>query len=265
MVCRKQINYNMSGRYAVSAHAEVCYFYKICIQFVSSTIVHSRVHPGPVNRVHPETNKSGPTFANAAKRVRGKISVSSQVAGLKHERPQPKAITKQYDSELEQIYLQEWPDAVPKYKNKHRNCCCRDSERDDDSREILKKLFPPYVYCLLVFGGAIPPRSKACFYFVTALWILLTLWLCFAFLANVNGTIVLLICRFDATCQTADHMTYRQVDFSVAIANILASIPAAIAIILVHTSLRDQLQSRELRTLIASDSIHRIRNPEGYW
>ena len=29
----------MPGRYAVSAHAEVCYFYKICTQFVSSTIV----------------------------------------------------------------------------------------------------------------------------------------------------------------------------------------------------------------------------------
>ena len=238
----------------------------IClVNYCPLPLVHSGVHPGPGSRVHPEANESMTTFANAAKRVRDKVSVSSQIAGLKHERPQPEAITDQYDSKLEQIYLQEWPDAVPKYKNKHRNCCCRDPERDDDSREMLKKLFPPYVYYLLVFGGAIPPRSKACFYFVTAFWILLTSWLFWAFGAYVTSTILLLICRFDATCQTASPTTYRQIDFSALIALILSSIPVVMSIILVHTSLRDQLQSRELRTLIASDSIHRIRNPEGYW
>ena len=253
----------MSGRYATSTNSTPN-------ALSSLPLVHRRVHPAPtetaaVSRVHPASTESAPIFPQAIKRVLDGVSVAGHVSTLKHAREQPKALTTQYDSELEQIYLQEWPDAVPEYKHKHLGCCRRDPQRDNDSRELLKKLFPPYMHYLLAFSGAIPPRSKACFYFVTSFWTLFACALSLNFINNTAWIMALLTCRFDAGCQTAALFSYRQVDFSASIAVALANLPAILSIVLVHTYLRDQLQSRELHTLVASASVDRIRNPEEYW
>lgn len=107
----------------------------------------SRVHPA-VSTSTQEDNKAAresPKFVEVAKNAVTAAAVTSHLAVLKHERPQPEILSDQYDSELETLYVKEWPNAVPEYKNKHR-CCHRDPERDNDSRTILKKVFPPYLF-----------------------------------------------------------------------------------------------------------------------
>ena len=202
-----------------------------------------------------------PALKDVAKSALAAGSVTSHIAGLKHARPQPKDLSTQYDSALERLYLAEWPDAVPKYKNEHGCCCRRDPERDRDSRDMLKTVFPPYLFCLLTFAGAIPPRHKPLLYFVTAFWIAFCAILSFAGVASGSSFIMNLFCLLDGHCQLDD----TQLDLSLTISLLFFTISTFLLIVLVHTYLRDLLQSPELRTLISSVGPGRIRNPESYW
>ena len=53
--------------------------------------------------------------------------------------------------------------------------------------------------------------------------------------------------------------------FTAVISLFFFHVPALLSIVLVHTYLRDLLQSRELQTLISSIGADRMRKPEDYW
>ena len=189
------------NRFATSSTVpQICIALIICLAgFSQLPLAHSRVYPypGPTeseshSRVHLTPSQIKENFSKAAKIA----AVAAHIAGLKHTRPQPEALTDHYDNQLEQMYLREWPDAVTKYKNKRRSCLCPDPERDNDSRATFKKVFPPYLYHLLAFSGAIPPSSKPYFYFVAIIWTLM-----FAFYIYVvllfGYTLILQVCEWE--------------------------------------------------------------------
>ena len=193
-----------------------------------------------------------------------KVYALSQISALKDSKPHPKELSEQYDNALEESYLNYWPKAVPEYDNEHRCCCCcRDPERDNHSREVLQKIFPPYLFHFLTFAGAIPPRSKSLLYFFTGYWIFFGFFPGYIMLTSSSAFTIRLFCNFfDENCQVAG---FTQFGFTAVISLFFFHVPALLSIVLVHTYLRDLLQSRELQTLISSIGADRMRKPEDYW
>ena len=206
-------------------------------------------------RVHPAPYETARPFAAGATKslITADTINTSLTPHIANATAQPSDLSTQYDSSLEQLYLEEWPGAVPKYTNNHR-CCCRDLERDQHSWETLKKVFPPFLFYLLVFAGAIPCPRKPCFYLVTIFWILLWSIHVFFSLNALSTTVVHVLCYFKANCQVATKVF----GLTNLIAYVLGDGAFLMQIIFVHTFLRDLLQSRELQTLIFSVHPDRI-------
>lgn len=213
--------------------------------------------------VHPAPTENKPALTGA---VTGdslaKTSIPFRTSGLKDVKPCHKGLSTQYDNALQKLYLAEWPNAVPQFENKHRCCCSRDLERDNDSREMLKKIFPSYMFYSLTFAGAIPPQSKLLLCFVTGFWIVCSGFLGQIMIAAIPLFIVNSLCRLDENCQVPADGNF---GFTTIISLLFFFLLTFFSIVLVHTSLRDLLQSRELRTLISSIGLHRIRALQRDW
>ena len=191
-----------------------------------------------------------------------KVSASRHIASMTDAKPHPHELSKQYDYALEQLYLAEWPDAVPEYKNRHRCCLCRDRERDNDSRKMLEKVFPSYLFHLLVFAGAIPPRSKLLFCLLTGCWIGYCVLLGFVACITTFAFNMNLWCLLTENCQMP---TGQRFNFTYSLKLIFTFLPTIVTVVFVQTYLRDLLQSRELRTLITSVKPDRILKPDRHW
>lgn len=176
-------------------------------------------------------------------------------------KPLAKTIRDQYDKALTRVYLREWPDAVPKFENQHRCCCRRDPERDHHAWETLKKVFPWYIFYLMVASGAIAPRSKAGLAAVTGIWC----FYCLLLIYTATMTIFLIdkyaLCLLGPNCIPRD-TTF---SFTALIAMFLSDLSNILTIILVQVCGRKLLQSRELLTLIFSVDPARVRKPKWQW
>ena len=213
--------------------------------------------------VHPAPTENKPAVAGAITGASlAKTSIPLRTNGLKDAKQCHEALSTQYDNALQKLYLVEWPNAVPQFRSKHRCCCRRDLERDNDSRKMLKKIFPSYMFYLLTFAGAIPPPSKLLLCFVTGLWIVCSgLGLGFM-IAGTTAFTISVSCRWNENCQIPTDI---QFGFTTVVSLLFFFFLAFLSIVLVHTSLRDLLQSRELRTLISSIGLHRIRALQRDW
>ena len=213
--------------------------------------------------VHPAPTENKPALTGAITGASlAKTSIPLRTSGLKDATPCHKGLSTQYDNTLQQLYLVEWPNAVPQFEGKHRCCCRRDLERDNDSRKMLKKIFPSYMFYLLTFAGAIPPPSKFLLFFVTVLWIVCSFFLGQIMMAGTTAFIITLSCRLNENCQVPAAGNF---GFTTMISLLFFFLLSFLSIVLVHTSIRDLLQSRELRTLIASVGLHRIRALQRDW
>ena len=213
--------------------------------------------------VHPAPTENKPALAGAVTGASlAKTSITLRTSGQEDVKPCHKGLSTQYDNALQTLYLAEWPNAVPQFENEHRCCCRRDLERDNESREMLKTIFPSYIFYSLTFAGAIPPKSKCLLCFVAGFWIV-----CCGVLVQIMnfGTaafIVNLLCRLDENCLVPADGNF---GFTTMISLLFFFLMTFLSIVLVHTSLRDLLQSRELRTLISSIGLHRIRALQRDW
>ena len=213
--------------------------------------------------VHPATTENKPALAGAVTGASlAKTSVTFRTSGQKDVKPCHKGLSTQYDNALQTLYLAEWPNAVPQFENEHRCCCRRDLERDNDSRKMLKKIFPSYMFYLLTFAGAIPPQSKLLLCLVTGFWIGCCVFLGQIMLSGIIQFIIRLLCRLDENCQIPTDLKF---GLTTLVSLLFFFFLAFLSIVLVHTSLRDLLQSRELRTLISSIGLHRIRALQRDW
>ena len=224
------------------------------VQAFSTSLTHSSNHPAPTETIQKLSQ-------NHPQRIFSQLSIIKHISNLKHARPQAEPLSIQYDNALTQLYLHEWPDAVPKYKNNHRCCCRRDPKRDHDARHILKQVFPPYLYYILVMSGAVPPASMSLFGIVTLIWILWVIYLVCTVAMTIFIIFVHALCWWDPNCITKEE----NFSFTGLIAMLIGQVSNILFIIMVHTSLRDQLQSRELLTLVFSVGPGRIRKPQRYW
>ena len=146
-----------------------------------------------------------------------------------------------------------------------KRCCHRDPERDNDSWKILKKVFPPYLFYFLVFAGAIPHRNKPCFAVMATFWICFSCLLGFFAFISISTFAMNVRCNLDANCQTATSGSKSEWGYSMLIAFVFAVAANILSIALVHTYLRDLLQSHELQTLISSVRPGRIRETTHGW
>lgn len=193
--------------------------------------------------------------------MHSEIAAACRAGDLKHVRPLAESIQDQYDNALVRVYLHEWPDAVPKFTNNHRCCCRRDSERDHHAWEILKEVFPRYIFVLMVASGAIAPRSKISLAVVTGIWGFYCLVLIYTATVTINLIDKYSLCLLGPNCIPRD-ATFGYATF---IASFFSDLSNIVTMILVQTYVRDLLQSRELLTLIFSVDPARIRKPKWHW
>ena len=227
------------------------------------------------SRVHPTPTESTKKFGEVTKAIHSRLAVTSYITRLKHEKPQPKDLGTQYDKNLEQLYLKEWPDAVRQYNTKQlhcrccqpccsccQSCCCRyDPGMQKDTRELFKKVFPTYIFYFLVFTGAIPAGNKKFRLFVRVCWSLITAVLVWYNYVNFMLFYWNLACDIDANCFFSN--VNMRITFS--ISNLINVVAMTIPVFLVPTYLRHQFQSRELQTLISSVGPGRVGGPTYCW
>ena len=213
--------------------------------------------------VHPAPTESRPALAVA---YSDQESTSFAITHTNDKKPRTKSLSRQYDMALEKSYQDEWSNAIPKFKNEHLCCCCcccfRDIERDNDSREMMRKTFPSCLYYFAILAGAIPPPSTGPLLIVTGLWILCGAMLGFYLFVGVFTFDIALSCRFDATCQVPDN---GKLSLTMQISLLFYFFPTLLSIVLVQTRLRHLLQSREVRTLISIVGPERIRTLRFHW
>ena len=191
-----------------------------------------------------------------------KTSVPFGTRDLRDAKPWHKGLSTQYDKALQKLYLVQWPNAVPKFEGKHRCCCRRDMERDNDSRKMLQKIFPSWIFYLLTFAGAIPPQSKFLLWLVTGLWIGCSVFLGQIMFYCTIQFIIRLLCRLDENCQIPADVKF---GFTTVVSLLFFFSLTFLSLVLVHTTLRDLLQSRELRTLLSIVGLHKIRALQRDW
>ena len=215
------------------------------------------------NKTDNDTNNASAigNVREAAKLIHTTNAAISAMSRLKYTKPQPKTLDTQYDDGLKQLYLKEWPDAVRTYQSKQPCCCCRDQERDKDTRVFFKRVLPSYVFYFLVLTGAIPSGYNACDYLLSAWWHVISALQVLVAGLNIEVNLLSFLCIIDTNCQPAN------TDFEVTymLGNLLSGVSLPIAMYLVTTYLRDQLRSRELQTLISSIGPGRIGRPRYYW
>ena len=239
------------------------------------------------NRVYPLPNENRKTFGEVAKTVHttfGEVAktvhttlaVSSHIARLKYEKPQPKDLSTQYDEELKQLYLMEWSDAVPQYHSEQLHyycqsccCCCQacyrccDPEREKDTRELFKRVFPSFIFHFLVFTGALPAGSKKCNNFVRVFWHIIAGFCLVKFSFSILACVERFGCGFiEANC--VNHVKPK-LGVTFWISFLAFDLSIAITAYLVPTYLRSQFQSRELQTLISRIGPARVGFPTCCW
>ena len=211
---------------------------------------HNQVHPSPTKRI-----------GEVAKSTHTKLAVASYVSTLKHAKPQPKDLDTQYDCTLERNYLLEWPDAVPQYQSKQPCCCCRDPERDQDTRELFQRVFPPFVFYFMVFTSALPAKYKWLDYFLRGFWHVAAVGnILFTFL-NIVLVWLNLYCIISTNC----HVYGSDLELSSMASLMVVGFAQILTTYLVPTYVRDLFRSRELQTLIASIGPGRVGRPRYYW
>ena len=188
-------------------------------------------------------------------------STSLRTNGPNDEKPSPEALSTQYDKALQKLYQEELTNAIPEVKNK-RLCCCRDLERDNDSREMLKKTFPLCLFYFTMIVGAIQPPNKCSLFLMTGLWILFGGMLAFMLFVGLFTFDLALSCRLDMACQVPEDAGF---SLTMIISLLCYFFPTMLSIVLVHTRLRDLLRSREVLTLISIVGPDRIRASRCSW
>ena len=228
-------------------------------------------HIKPVHQLPTEKSNK---LRQVAKITQTALGVASHIARLKHEKPRPKDLSTQYDQELKHLYLMEWPDAVPQYHSEHlcccycQSCCCccqpcyryYDPEREKDTRELFKRVFPSFIFNFLVFTGAIPAGSKKCNILVKAFWYLIGGLFAATPLIGPIWIYIFGVCAMDVNCSPVF-----ETGFTSLFGTLFLMISIAITIFLVPTYLQRRFQSRELQTLISSIGPGRVGFPTYCW
>ena len=212
-------------------------------------------------RVNSVPTTSGKTIAEAAKLILRTRAATSEMSGLKHSKMRPESLEEQYEDELKQLYLKEWPDGVRKYQRKQPCCCCRDPERDEDTKELLQRILPFYAFYTLIFTGAISSGSKAFDYIINAFWHVFAVLHVLSTLLIISVFFLNLECMVSTNCK----LMSTKLESTMMLGRCVTQASLAVATYLVPTSLRDQLRSREMHTLLSSIDPSRVGRPRWRW
>ena len=211
------------------------------------------------------------SFAKAAKDV----ALGTHIADLNHRKEQPKELSLQYEDEMKQLYLLEYPDYVRQYYRERLccDCCCCysprlcytsycsfDPERTKDTWDLFKKVFPPYMFYFLVFTGAISSKNRVYDGFLRTFWFLVGT--AFTTLGATYFVLLFqtLMCNIDANCLVSGNL-----ESTNTMRIICTGFASIIPVFTVPTYLRDRFRSRELQTLISCIGPLRAGRPRRGW